>query len=287
MAGRIAHLRKDFNKAANYYIDALQDSPNNLALINNIYLLLVSQSRISEAAKYALIAQQKGDKNNFINIILYSAAMKQEKYAQAEQHLKGLKGPVYDQFIVPLLKSWSYVGRTGDAETNRLQALKELQIISQEPSFRALYNFHAGMINDYYGKNQEAQSHYEVIVNEESLEMSFRFLQIISNFYLRTNQQDKAISLVSQYHDDKLLADMLNRLEKNIKNSKSVPQPIITNANIGLSEALFSIASTLRQGTVGIDLAHMFISYICQSSIRFSQIAISRHFRKPRNVRPS
>lgn len=35
---------------------------------------------------------------------------------------------------------------------------------------------------------------------------------------------------------------------------------LVDSANIGLSEALFSIASTLRQGAAGVDLAHMFIS---------------------------
>ena len=117
------------------------------------------------------------------------------------------------------------------------------------------------MINDFYGKNDEAQKNYEVIVNEESLEMSFRSLQIITNFYLRTNQKDKAVELVKRYHDDKILADMLSRLVKNVEtaNPKKV-KPIVVDANVGLSEALFSIASTLRQGAAGVDLAHMFIS---------------------------
>ena len=187
--------------------------------------------------------------------------MKEGKYAEAENDLKGLKGPVYDQFIVPLLSAWTYVGRDGDAEKNREQALAKLQIIGKEPSFRAMYNFHAGMINDYYGKNEEAQKHYEVIVNEESLEMSFRALQVITNFYIRTGQKDKAVALVHRYHDDKILADMLSRLVKNVENANpKKTKPIVNNANVGLSEALFSIASTLRQGAAGIDLAHMFIS---------------------------
>ena len=117
------------------------------------------------------------------------------------------------------------------------------------------------MINDYYGKNEEAQKHYEVIVNEESLEMSFRALQVITNFYIRTGQKDKAVALVHRYHDDKILADMLSRLVKNVENANpKKTKPIVNNANVGLSEALFSIASTLRQGAAGIDLAHMFIS---------------------------
>ena len=261
VAGRVAHLRKNFNAAANFYMEALKDDPTNQELINSVYLLLVSKGRVSEAAKYARISLANGDKNNFIYIILMTDDMKEKKFAEAEKDLNELSGPVYDQFIVPLLSAWTYVGREGDAEQNRKKALAKLQVLKKEPSFRAMYNFHAGMINDFYGKNDEAQKNYEVIVNEESLEMSFRSLQIITNFYLRTNQKDKAVELVKRYHDDKILADMLSRLVKNVEtaNPKKV-KPIVVDANVGLSEALFSIASTLRQGAAGVDLAHMFIS---------------------------
>lgn len=54
---------------------------------------------------------------------------------------------------------------------------------------------------------------------------------------------------------------MLNKLARNIR--RAVPEKtakIVDNPNIGMSEALFSIAATLRQGTAGIDLAHIFIS---------------------------
>lgn len=47
------------------------------------------------------------------------------------------------------------------------------------------------MINDYFGRTAEARKHYEVIVNEESLEMSFRALQVITNFYIRSGEQEK------------------------------------------------------------------------------------------------
>ncbi len=261
MAGRVAHLRKNFDKAADFYILAAKNNPKNAQLISNVYLLLVSKSRIDEAAKYARIAKANGDKNNFINIILYANDLKKKDYISAEKQLDGLKGPVYEQFIVPLLSAWTYVGREGDADSNRKLALKELEIVGKEPSFRALYNFHAGMINDYYGKTAEAQKHYEIIVNEESLEMSFRTLQVITNFYLRTNQKDKAVALADRYHDDRFLTDMLARLALNVKKANPTEtKPIVTSANVGASEALFSIASTLRQGIAGLDLAHMFIS---------------------------
>lgn len=256
IAGRVAHLRKDFNTASDYYIKSLQIDPDNPELVSRLYLLLVSKGRIAEAAKYAKLAQEKGDTNNFISVINNVELMKQGNYKEVYQKTKKIKNPIYDEFINPLLIAWAYAG-----DGQKEQAIKSLEVIKKEPSFRALYNFHAGMIYDYFNDTRNAQEHYEIIVNEEQLEMSFRALQVICNFYVRTEQKDKAIALLDRYTQEKLLADMLKSLNKNIRhaNPKKTAR-IIQNPNDGVAEALFSIAATLRQGNAGIDLAHMFIS---------------------------
>lgn len=255
LAGRVAHMRRDFNKASDYYIESLRIDPQNKELVSWVYLILVSQGRVDEAAHYAVEAEKNGDKNNFIKAILAIDEMKKGNYKQVASTLKPIKNPLYKEFINPLITAWA------EAALNHPEkALQQLDTLKKEPSFRALYHFHRGMINDYFGRNQAAQTDYEVIVKEESMEMSFRALQIISNFYLRTGQKDKAVALVNKYNDEKLLAEMLEKLQYNV--AHAVPEktaPIITNPNIGVAEALFSIAATLRQGPAGYDMAHMFI----------------------------
>lgn len=256
VAGRVAHLRKDFNMAANYYIQALKVDPKNRELLTNVYLILTSQGRVEEAAQYAQQAIDLGDQNSFAKIIVVANQLKLKQYAQAQKTLKSIDGAIYKEFITPLLSAWAYVG-----EGNKTKALASLEIIKKEPSLKALYLFHAGMINEYFNDNKAAQKDYETIVKEESLEMSFRALQIICNFYIHTNQKDKAIALINKYTDDKSLADMMKRLKNKI--SYQSPQntaKIINSADMGASEAFFNIAATLRQGAGGIDLAHMFIS---------------------------
>lgn len=154
------------------------------------------------------------------------------------------------------MSAWAYAGLNQPDK-----ALKMLAVLDKEPSFRALYHFHAGMLNDYFDRTDEARRHYEIIVNDESMEMSFRSLQVITNFYIRNGEKDKAVQLATRYTDEKLLADMLNKLARNIRRADpEKTAKIVDNPNIGMSEALFSIAATLRQGTAGIDLAHIFIS---------------------------
>ena len=254
LAGRVAHLRKNFNAAADYYIEALKEDPENRELLGRVYVILASKGRISEAAKYAEISLKKGDKNNFTYIIMAVDKMKNGRFAEANETISQLDGVVYKEFIIPLMSAWGYAGQNKPD-----QALKTLKIIEKEPSFRALYHFHAGMINDYFDRPDEARRHYEIIVNEESLEMSFRALQVITNFYIRNGEKDKAIALSRKYNDEKLLADMLKKLAQNVKKADPAKTAkIVDNPNVGMSEALFSIAATLRQGSAGVDLAHIF-----------------------------
>lgn len=265
LAGRIAHLRKNFNVAADYYIKALNEDPNNQDLLSRVYVILASKGRIAEAARYAQISLQKGDKNNITYIIIAVEKMKESNYPQVIKTIDNLDGPVYKEFINPLIKAWAYVG-----ENKPDKALKEISVIGKEPSFRALYNFHAGMINDYFDRTTEARKHYEVIVNEESLEMSFRALQVITNFYVRNGEQEKAVALVNKYNDDKLMMDMLNKLANNVRRANPTEtKKIITSPQLGLSEALFSIAATLRQGPSGVDLAHIFICLSIYSNPKY------------------
>lgn len=265
LAGRVAHLRKNFNTAADYYMIALNEDPENEELLSRIYVILASKGRIPEAAKYAEMSLKNGDKNNFTHIIIATNEMKQGQYAEAIKSLNNLNGQVYEEFITPLMSSWAYVGLNQPDK-----ALKTLEVIKKEPSFRALYHFHAGMINDYFDRTDEARKNYEIIVNEESTEMSFRALQVITNFYIRNGEKDKAIALSEKYNDDKLLADMLRNLASNNRNANpDKTEKIVNDPNVGMSEALFSIAATMRQGASGVDIAHIFICLSIYSNPKY------------------
>lgn len=56
---RVAHLRKNFNTAADYYIKALNEDPDNQDLLSRVYVILASKGRIAEAARYAEIISAK------------------------------------------------------------------------------------------------------------------------------------------------------------------------------------------------------------------------------------
>lgn len=255
LAGRVAHLRRDFDKASDYYIRSLKTDPANKELVAKLYLILVSQGRVDEAAGYAKKIVDSGKSDNFANTVIAIKQMHDGEYEASNRTLSKFDNVAYRDFIAPLLKAWNYAGLNQPE-----QALKQLSSLKKEPGFKSIYHFHAGMINDYFGRNREAQKHYETIIKDEDMEMSLRSLQVISNFYLRTEQKDKALGIVNGVSNERTTAEILRSFIADVR--KADPhktRPVITDPNIGAAEALFSIAATFRYDEV-LDVAHMFIS---------------------------
>ncbi|MBE6445688.1 MAG: tetratricopeptide repeat protein [Alphaproteobacteria bacterium] len=252
LAGRTAHIRKDFNSAADYYIKALKNDPDNQKLIGQLYLLLVSQNRVDEAATYAKQHLNKVNKDNFAHTVIAVWQMHHNMFEESIKTISKYDNPAYKSFIAPLLKAWNYVGLN-----QQQNALNSLESLKKENGLKGIYYFHAGMINDYFDDHEQAKKHYETLITEETSELSLRSLQIISNFYMRHNQKEKAISLVSKINNDKLINDILGKYSQQAQ--LPAPQKLISTPQKGSAEALFSIAATFRYDSI-IDVAHMFTS---------------------------
>ena len=126
--------------------------------------------------------------------------MKNGRYAKAEKNMSHLNGQIYKGFIVPFMSAWNFVGRDGSEEKNLQNAIAQLEKVKDEPGLRAMYLLHSGMIYDYAGRNDKAQTYYEMVINQESREMSLRALQIITNFYL-TSKNKVYLLLLKKYQN--------------------------------------------------------------------------------------
>ncbi len=242
LAARVAHLRQDLNKAADYYIKSINLGADNKEIIGRTYILLTVEGRIEEAAKYAKIAMEKGDESNFIHFIIMTDELQKNHYDKAYDSLHNIHDKVYQSSILPLFESWIYAGQGKQKEA--IEAIEKLQ---EDSSLVSLYYMHKGMLNDYLGNQKAAQQAFDTVVHNENLELSYRSLQIISNFYIRNGQKAQAEQLVRKYYDKTFRAKMLGSLYTDIQNS--VPEmtaKLIDSPQKGEAEALFNIGTVFR-----------------------------------------
>jgi tetratricopeptide (TPR) repeat protein len=265
LAGRVAHIRKDFDSAADYYKLAVQKDPTNVALLTRLYLLLTSKGRIDEAADYAkqVIALKKG--NDFALLLVAAQDMHRGNFEASADELKKIKDPIYTTLIIPLLNAWNYAGM-GDQK----KAFNELNKLRKEPSFKNIFALHTAMLHDFFGQNREATEAYEKILADKNAEISVRMLDLITNFYIRTGQKDKAVAIMQATINNQALDTLLASLRrKTIEADPQKTKPILSTAQVGAAEAVFTIASTFRYEDV-LDIAHMYTALAVYMNPQYS-----------------
>ena len=255
LVGRVAHIRQDYDVAAKYYVKSIEKGFTNNDIIGKTYIILASQGHIDDAVKYANMAKENGDKNNFIDIINAVHDFKLKNYKKARKQINNISEKTYKNLISPLFNAWSYVG-----EKDYAGAKKELQRISDINEMRMVYLIHRGLIAEYFGFDDEAKSFYNAVINNENADISFRALQIISNFLVREGQKDRAVSLVNKYYTSSNMKEMLSNLLEKINNSDEKTASIVNTPDIGISEVFLEVALLFKAVPVGYDYAQMYIS---------------------------
>ncbi len=253
LAGRVAHIRHNLNKAADYYKNAVDFVPDKQMLPSQLYIILTSQGRIDEAVAYAQMARKKGDESPFIDTIEAINLIKHGEYQKAIDTIGKTNNPIAVTFFNPLISAWSHAGLK-DAK----KATKALAPLAANAAFRPLYLFHAGAINDYLGNTKAAEAHYTALMNIRHMELAVFPLQVISNFYLRRAEPDKALRVAGlALNKDNL---MMKTVIDDIKKADSNIEPILKQPETGLADALFSIALLLQQDGSNADLSILFAS---------------------------
>ena len=255
LAGRIAHIRQDYNSAAKYYIKTIDKGIINSEILGRTYIILASQGKLDEAVKYANLAREQGDENNFIDVINASYSFKQKEYQKAREQLGNINEASYKNLIAPLFNAWSYVG-----EENFEEAKKALDKIANVDEMKTVYRLHRGLIAEYFNQPDEAEKFYNEIINDKNNDMSFRALQIISNFFVRHNKKDKALAMIAKYYGAGNLKEMLSSLSDKIKEGNKTTAPIVKTAEIGVSEVFLEIALLFKSIAAGYDYAQMYMA---------------------------
>lgn len=253
LAGRVAHIRKDFGRAADYYRIAMEDRPKDLDMVGQLYLLLASQGRIDEAAVYAQQAIDNKKGTMFAYMIMAAKKMHDGDYKGAVSSIDTIDDVLYKSLIAPMFNAWSYAGLNDEKK-----AFSELAKLKKEESFIPIYNQQSALLYDYMGKNREAMRTYEAILNDKSAELSVRMLQIITNFYVRSGQKDKAVNIMKAASNVQVLDPLMEFLRKKVNeaNEKDT-KPILSSPKVGAAEALFAVVSSFKYAEA-IDVAHMY-----------------------------
>ena len=254
LAGRVALSRSDFDAAGKYFAKTLEKDPENKEMLEQIYIILAAQGKIAEASEYAKQAEENGVKGNMLYTILVVDSVVKKNYDDALKYVQKLTGEPYETFLVPLISAWVYAGKQ-DYE----KAVAKIDKIKEYSWLRPIYFFHAGLINDYFGKEFEAQKFYEKILEETPYDLNFRYYRVIMDFYMRNHLKKRAEKLATKYRYEGATEYAQKYFTKAVLSDKDRRFVNIT-PQYAVADGLIDGAAFLRMARVSSEIEYMFLN---------------------------
>lgn len=268
LAGRIAHLRQDFENAAEYYKIVSEKDKENKSLNRTLYVILTSLGQVDEAVPYARKELSEKSKELLAPLVVAVKEFNDGNYNAARKTMNEVDDKLYKNLIIPLFNAWTYAG-----EKDEKNAENSIKSIALDPSLNVLKLFHMGMIYDYLGNIDKASEFYALIVSNYPREITYRILDVITNFYVRLGNKEEALRLLGRYNNEGMLAVLLRDIDTKIDNATSEETPVIDTPQKGLSEALFNVGTLFRAAHNGAEIAQF---YIALSSYLNPQYEVSK-----------
>ena len=240
LAGRHAQARKDLSAAADFLGAVLKKDPEMPDLLRRTFILMAVEGRMKEAVELARRLLKAKPNSPVAHLTLAVNDIKRGRFAAAQKRLKALPGKGLGKFLGPVLRGWSLVG-----EKKMDAALKLLTDGPQDKAVKPLLAMHAALINKMLGRHDEAEKHF-LVLSESQNSLSLRVVQLLGSLYERTGQAEKARLLYDRYLKEQPGSRLLDIALARLKAGAKPPLKVFSVAD-GAAEALFGIASTLRQ----------------------------------------
>jgi len=239
LAGRFAEKERDFEHAASLLFQALEENPNDPALMRRTFFLALEAGRMDAAVQLAHRLDTAGTRISPVQILLAAESAKTGDFPSAVQRLESMSRDDLGQYLVPLALAWA---RVGAGQTDG--GLAALSSLGKDNGFALLRQLHEGLINDVAGRSAAAEAAYRSAMGAEAGSAPNRVVRAYGNYLERQGSAKQASALYDAYGgvdaDSPIIVEAAKRVAENGK-----PGPLIGDAVQGMAESFFDIASVL------------------------------------------
>jgi len=240
LAGLYAGSQRDLSVAADFMLESLAYDPGNEQLLGRAFLLVAGNGRHIEAVDLAGRIAARSPEHGLAGLTLAVDAILRGAPEAAEAAMANLPEKGLSTVTVPLVGAWLKIAK-GDVDG----ALAATAPLKDRNGFGVFHGLHVALMQDVGGREAEAREAYDAVLTLAG-QPSLRLALVAGNFFQRSGDADRAReiygSFLEQNPNSLLVTAALQRVDVN-----RIPEPEVADADQGVAEALFNLASLLSK----------------------------------------
>jgi tetratricopeptide (TPR) repeat protein len=278
LAGRLARGQYDNVNAAEFYRNALARDPGNGVLLEQAFLMEVSEGNWGIAGEHAAMIAEKETQHRLARLFLGLKEFKSGQYKKAEEHFKASSSGPIGELTSALALGWAK-----QADGDSAGALAALEAPKQAEWAQFYLRYHRALILDIAGRKQEARTAYERVFRQDS--RTLRTALAFSRHAVQAGDMRLARTVLKDHLDKSqgdshpLARDLLRRIDAKEK----VPL-LVASTSQGLAEVFYGLGEALAgEGGVNVGMLYLQMALYLDDKHDFALAALANAYETTKN----
>ena len=270
LAGRHARGLNDTESAAAYYRSAMALDPNNEILLEQAFLMELTEGNFNSAIELANKLTKSSSQNRMTRLFLGLVDFKAKRWAQADEQFTAANSGPIGELTSALARAW-----TRQAQDQSDEALQLIEVQKQAEWAQFYMRYHRALIADLGGRRAEARANYERIFKTDSRTPR----TAIAYTHHAANSNDlKLARAILKEHMDRSGTDghpMALALRDRLGGATPIPL-LIDNAQDGLAEVFYGLGEALTsEGGVALGALYLQMALYLRPDFPFALAAMA------------
>lgn len=253
LTGRHALFNHQYDVAADNYLEAIKQDPENIELMQLSLSVFIAAGRFEDAFFVNEKLKEMDAQNEVSNILDFFNKTKNKSYDEALIDIDELSSTGIMNLIKPFFRAWIDAAEGSASEIDAV-----VNSFEEENNFNFFNFFQAGLIYEYLEDFEKAESFYAQALNERGL-LNLRAVEAYSKILNKNGKTDKAISILEEYIDQAPANEQLKATLIEVRNDEQFA-PFVSRLDEGFAEIFYTVSTILMQDNVK-SIATNFLQY--------------------------
>lgn len=253
LAGRHALFNNQYDVAADNYLEAIMQDPENIELMQFSLSVFVAAGRFEDALNVNESLKELEAQNDVSYILDFFSKTKNGTYDEALSSIDTLSNTGIMNLVKPFFLSWIDAAKGSSLEIDTLA-----NTFDDGNNFNFFNYFQTGLIYEYLGDFNKAESFYSRGLNEKGL-LNLRAVEAYGRILKKNGKTEKAISILEDYIDQAPANEQLKATLIKVRNDEEFA-PFVSSLDEGFAEIFYTVSTILMQDNVK-SIATNFLQY--------------------------